>query len=192
MPEWGRVSQAEIDAAVAVETTARQAAITAEEVARDAAIAVHAALFGLHTLVVRKAADEFVTNSTVFQNDDELLLAIAANEVWLVRCHILSYDDTNTNAGLKFQLSLPSGASSKFIGITLTGTTAGNVVNDNVADGTVSYAGTTVSRIFDASFIVINGATAGNVVLQWAQYSGQTPQKTYVKANSCLIATKLA
>ncbi len=48
-PEWGRVSQAEIDAAVAVETAARVAAVTAEATARDAAVAVHAALLAAHT-----------------------------------------------------------------------------------------------------------------------------------------------
>ncbi len=47
-PEWGRVSQAEIDAAIATELAARVAADAAEVTARNAAIGVHAADIDAH------------------------------------------------------------------------------------------------------------------------------------------------
>ena len=54
--------------------------LTSAEVA--ALIATHAALFGLHTKITYKTADQTVNNSAVLQNDDHLLLAVGANEVW--------------------------------------------------------------------------------------------------------------
>ena len=57
---------------------------------------------------VYKSADETVNASSTLQDDDELTFAIAANEVWEFSC-VLAYV-SNTTADIKFQFSLPSGA----------------------------------------------------------------------------------
>ena len=46
--------------------------------------------------VVRKTADETVNNSNALQNDNHLLLALAANEVWQVELTLLLLSTSTT------------------------------------------------------------------------------------------------
>ena len=153
-------------------------------------IGAHAVDFGLHTKVIRKAADESVTNSTTLQNDDELLLAMAANEVWAIELRLLTYDAVATDAGVKFAWSLPSGATLRSYLVYTTSAGAGGVAWKADAETLDLYAGTAIIATLVQWAIIVNGATAGNAQLQWAQNTQQN-RATTVKANSVLRATKL-
>ena len=136
--------------------------------------------------VVRKTSDETVNNSTVLQNDNELFLPIAANEVWFFEMRLL----TNSSAAADFKttITLPSGAAGF----------AHSMGTDSAGAQQISYqtwtldwqgvAGNLGSPILNG--IVINGANAGNIQLQWAQQFAEASD-TKVLTNSCIIAIRL-
>ena len=152
--------------------------------------------------IVPKTADETVNNSAVLQNDDHLLLAIAANEVWLVEVTLL-IQGASANADFKCGWAYPTGCTIKW----------GHLAKDTAAasgSGFMPSGGALTTPIVIATetsvlvtglaniicgavyrAIVINGATAGTLNLQWAQNTA-TAEDTKVLANSCLIAHKLA
>jgi len=143
--------------------------------------------------IVRKTADETVNNSAVLQNDDHLLLAIAANEVWLVVFYLNLLQGDSTTPLYKFAVTVPDGATLIFGGPMETTTTGvANVIGTTTSGGALTQR--TAANAIDALMlfaIVTNGATAGNIQLQWAQALTQAVN-TKVLANSCLIAFKLA
>ena len=139
--------------------------------------------------IVRKTSDETVNNSTTLQNDDELLLAIAANEVWAVDIYIKFFNAGTAN--FKGGIVLPALADCE-----------GGIVYDDLA-GTVQWEQTLASgevatmggvgenAIVVFHYIVTNGANAGNVQFQWAQVTANA-EDTTVRAGSCIIAHQLA
>jgi hypothetical protein len=152
--------------------------------------------------IVRKTADETVNNSAVLQNDDHLLLAIAANEVWLVDVFLL-WTSPSTTPALKTGWAYPNGCSIKW-GVEIEPSATPKVYWSAAIATASKYAllietGTRRDILSVAAAIcglhltaiVINGATAGTLNLQWAQYVA-TAENTQVLANSCLIAHKLA
>src|SRR5918995_4149114 len=62
---------------------------------------------GLH-LIARRTADQPVTSSTVFVNDDTLQAPVTANEVWYFRWNMFFTGSTSGN--LKVQFTFPSGS----------------------------------------------------------------------------------
>lgn len=144
---------------------------------------------------VRKSADESVTSSTALQNDDHLTLAIAANETWALE-YILFL--SGADAGdFKSALSVPAGATGWRGGIgpgvaATSGesdgrfTVKGDFTNDLIFGTNVTDTVTALIRT-----IVINGANAGNVVLQWAQNTSNGTA-TQVRQNSHLLARRVA
>ncbi len=145
--------------------------------------------------IVRKTADEIVNNSIVLQNDDHLFFAMAANEVWHVHLALINISAT-INPQMKLGIVLPTGASyygrRNYSPYTAGGAEAAHVVTyfETSTDNRL-FATNTARCRFTADLIVINGANAGNFQLQWAQ-GVATAEDTTLKANSCLIAHKLA
>uniref|UniRef100_A0A6M3IYH6 Uncharacterized protein n=1 Tax=viral metagenome TaxID=1070528 RepID=A0A6M3IYH6_9ZZZZ len=135
---------------------------------------------------VRKTADETVNNSDVLQNDNHLLFAVAANEVWELTINILALSATAT-PDLKANITVPAGATGALQWIGSTNYTETYAIGGlNPVFPLVATLG-----LFQLKAIVVNGANAGNVQFQWAQQTA-TVQNTTVKANSCIIAHKLA
>lgn len=139
-------------------------------------------------LIVRKTADE--TDSTgTRQNDDALLLALAANEIWQFRFNLLVVSAATTDFNMA--LAFPSGSISALVyganATTFSGNdiSAGSSPTGNVV---VSTAGTVSNHII-VEGVMSNGATPGNLNLQW---SGNAAAACTVKANSTLWAVKLA
>jgi hypothetical protein len=134
---------------------------------------------------IRKTVAEVVNNSTVLQNDDELVLPVEANQVWAIT-FVLRYEYENMNSeGIDFAWTIPSGASM------LTQTVWATITKDNV-DGTAevtltSYAG---GSYYKTHYLFINGANAGNVQLQWAQHAAHASNNT-VRANSYMVCHNL-
>lgn len=142
-------------------------------------------------LIVRKTADEIVNNSIVLQNDDELLFAMGANEVWEVTLLLINYSPSAVPL-MSLGTSLPVGAT--LHGVVLYQNAAGtDQVNTGIIEGAIGtiYAVNSIRCRFSLKAVVINGANAGNFQLQWAQ-GVATVENTTMKANSCLIAHKLA
>jgi len=147
--------------------------------------------------IVRKTADETVNNSNVLQNDDHLLFAIEANEVWLVEVYLLQLS-VSVDSDIKLGWAYPANCSIKWGSPELTtasywhGVQSGvtpNVIYNEIAWQPLGCGNLT--QAFRIIALVINGANAGNINLQWAQY-GAIAEDTKVLANSCLIAHKLA
>ena len=150
--------------------------------------------------IVRKTADETVNNSTALQDDNHLLLALGANEVWLV--HLFMLVSGHWDAHIKFGWGRPSGCAIYWgpMGDTLapcywnhTWTTSKSdlLKEDETLSTHVAIAPDMGIGGHLLCAIVANGANAGNLTLRWAQAVAISGNTT-VKMNSCLIAHKLA
>lgn len=152
------------------------------------ALTTHEADYELHAKLVRKTADQTVNNSTTLVNDDHLLLALGANEVWAF--HLCPLVNSGATPDIKFGWTVPSGASGYW---NYTGQNAGATTTntfDIITGGTNARGGFAGSLPFVLHGIVICGATAGNLQFQWAQNTANASD-TKVLTNSYLIATQL-
>lgn len=144
-------------------------------------------------LIVRKTADESLSASTTLQDDNDLVLALAANEVWLVH-YALRYSSP-TAADLKVAFTFPSGGEIEFHSSHKTSTGASDDLDwlgTTTPTASQSFGSITTSVQFariDGLFV--NGGTAGNLTLQWAQVTSDAGS-TIMKAHSTLWAVKLA
>ena len=133
---------------------------------------------------VWKAADETVNSSVIRQNDDDLLFAVGANEVWIGT--MLLYVVTALGPDFKYAFTFPAGAT--FIAFSIAGAT-----NDLATADVLTSSGGGVSLTLSGSYVIQVGftirvgATAGNVQLQWAQNVPSTIATT-VKDGSHLVA----
>lgn len=141
----------------------------------------------------RKTADESVTNSTAFQDDDQLLVPVVSGGVYKVEGFFVY--NTPSAAGIKLQLTGP-------VGVGLWGFTglsnSGGTVDTGSIRMSASTNGVGSSRLGGASndiFAVVSGTflptASGSLVFQWAQNTANaTP--TVVRANSWLSVQKVA
>ena len=140
---------------------------------------------------VYKTADEIVNNSTTLQNDDHLFFAVAANEAWEFRLALLI--SSSTVADLKFAMVMPADGTVRAFIVYLNA--AGTFASGSMIVGTTKdlYGGgtTVISRPMILEGVIINGATAGNFQVQWAQNTAEATDST-VRTNSYIIAHKLA
>ncbi|MBI3335791.1 MAG: hypothetical protein HY001_04835 [Candidatus Portnoybacteria bacterium] len=142
---------------------------------------------------VRKTVDETVNNSATLQNDDELFLPMAANETWFFNLFIQHIG--NSTADFKLTLTVPSGATINwnFSGVSYSEIDAfavtDSVTTSGGSPGVNPGATNTGARIVPITGVVINGSTAGNLQLQWAQNTA-TAVDTKVLTNSYLEAHK--
>lgn len=120
--------------------------------------------------LIVKEADETVNNSSALQNDDELLFAVAANEVWQFEGVLI----VNSTADGNFKMAFvgPSGAvgawGAEMITNDTTPTASQGLANALGSSDIAVYANT-LPRIFRFWGGIHNGATGGNLTLQWAQ-----------------------
>lgn len=158
-----------------------------------AADAAALAAAGSGSVVIRKPEDEAVPSSAVLQDDDHLRFAAGANEVWEVEFTLLV--DGATTGDIRASVAGPSGASGSVTAIqfpTSASSTANALIQQTTTVGGLVQsglvgAGTTVSLVIKA--LVVTGATAGDVKLQWAQ-NVSDPTATRVLANSRLVARR--
>ncbi len=144
-------------------------------------------------LLVRKTADESVASSVAFQADEVLLFPVAANEIWLTEW-VLLYTAAAA-ADLQYRFTFPTGGSLVHTSIF---PNAADTVAWQSSSGTTSpttaiqVAGNAAILVLhDFRLVYINGANAGNVVLEWAQVTSNATA-TVMKANSTLWGVKLA
>lgn len=151
--------------------------------------------------IVIKAADESVTSSTAYQNDDELLFAIGASETWEFEFVIIF--SGNTSGDIKCAINVPTG----YTGGSLTGIGPNSASANTTATMVMASRTSTLDDTNEYGFgatlttepwttcilkgVVVNGVNAGNVQLRWAQLASNGTATT-VKANSYLKAFRKA
>lgn len=146
---------------------------------------------------IYKSADEIVNNSTTLQNDDHLVLPIAANEIWAIQMRLFITNATGS-PGFKVAFTVPSGATGSIVaqsGAAASDLGASTNVNAMTTTITSGFAAITLASYTEAWMIinlyVINSSNAGNVQFQWAQSSAVVGNTTLLKG-SHMIPTRLA
>lgn len=169
-------------------STAQAAADTAVASAASAALTAALTTRPAHFVVVKTADETAPQSSSTFQNDDHLLFAIGANEMWVGRLIIIY--NSSSNADIKVRLDAPAGASG---GVnwsrvaTTGGSTTAPIYTRDTLGGSTSVGGAGVDHIITADFRVANGATPGTVQLAWAQVTPEASD-TKVLTGSHIIA----
>lgn len=147
-------------------------------------------------LVVVKAADQSVTNSTTLVNDTHLIVPVAANEAWIVRYYL--FITSPQESDFKAALDVPAAAGKLNFGIFgFTSATSGAAsttpwTETDAATVILNWGTTTApgpAAVFAAYFL--NGSNAGNIQLQWAQQAANISPTT-VELGSFLIAQRIA
>lgn len=141
--------------------------------------------------IVRKTADETVTYSTDFQDDDHLLLAVGINEVWdvFVCLKLIADNDTVKH---KIRFTVPTNGVFNWYchgDIGATGATTPLTLRTTGALSSIASTTTETALLIWGHYI--GGDTAGNLQLQWcnAVYEDTAGK---VLTNSYILAHKLA
>lgn len=146
---------------------------------------------------VRATADETVNNSSTMQDDDTLVVALLANSVYQIYCHIMY--DSNTTADFKMGWTNTGGGTWTFDwtsgGLSSLVTSTLGAVNRAAAiiSGTqiVGGVGAGTVGVANPCGLVITDASAGNLQFQWAQGTADA-SNTIRKAGSHIIARRVA
>ena len=142
--------------------------------------------------IIRKSDDELVNNSTTLQNDDLLLAPLNVNETVTFICTLAHIG--NTTANFKCGFTIPSGATIRWSTIGgVTYDTGGSfiIVDERTASGDkIDVDGSTISRRVSMIGVVVNGGTAGDLQLQWAQSTAAVVD-TKVLTNSFLLVWRV-
>lgn len=151
------------------------------------------AVQGIAPLAVEKAADESVTSSTTLQNDDALLVSVAASATYLFYCYLDYEGGTGGSSDLKFSWSVPTSATLRF---SLIGTDASNnTLTATTKSESTSYtlrsagAATLQAAVMIGTLVV--SSTAGTLQLQWAQNTS-SGTATKVHAQSFLALWRIS
>lgn len=146
---------------------------------------------------VVKSADESVTSSTVLQDDDELLVAVVANAVYMVEATVFV---TGATAGdVKVTFALPASATGVIglAGQILAGASSDdwhrmNTVIDFVTPDFMNFGviSTTQPQPVTVAGSIFTGASAGTLQMQWAQ-NASSGTATVVKKGSWLRVTRV-
>lgn len=138
---------------------------------------------------VSKQTDEYVTSSTTFQNDDELLISVAANAEYKVECNIWVQGQTGDSV-LKIQWPSITGASFQWTFLCLSSTATGTT--SSISRQILQFGSSATTVCFSANDTwatcigyLTMGSTAGSLQLQWAQ-NVSSANATGVKAGSSL------
>ena len=146
----------------------------------------------LHAITIEKVlktADETVSNSIVGQNDDHLIHAVAANEVWFVIARF-KYIST-AGANIKIVITVPAAGVLTGIRATTIGALAGTggmTPLDLTAYQAMACNGAT--QVDYWLCVYVGGANAGNLQVKWAQNTAEVSD-TKILTNSFLLAHKL-
>jgi hypothetical protein len=142
---------------------------------------------GIGVTVVKTAAEiqnNVVNPTATLQPDDELFFAIGANETWTYR--FVVQINSPAAADLKFSVTAPGGATCTTGVINAEDTVTAANLGCGVSSGIMNTA--TTDEVYEIVGTVVNGGTAGNVTLQWAQNTANAANSTS-RAGGYLFAT---
>lgn len=142
-----------------------------------------------------KAADQTVNNSAALGNDSHLALPLAANEIWGIRIKLF-ITQSGGSPGIKVALTVPSGASGLVRVWFSGGADAASMTSADLMSATITSVlafnpGAVAVLFVELDAVVVNGANAGTLQLQWAQSSAAAVNLT-VKKGSFMIPTRVA
>lgn len=145
--------------------------------------------------IVRKTADETVTSSITVQDDDQLVVAVAANSVYTVESFLIYDGDTTGDFRLTF--TGPSGAAMDWTPNGASGSQSAGTGSIKLerqplgVESTLGASGAGAKAVAMPRGLLSTGGTAGNLTLRWAQ-AVSSATATTVFANSWLRLTKIA
>lgn len=148
------------------------------------------------TILVIKDRDETRISTITRSVDTELLIPLASNERWIGNLNL--YYQANAAIDIATGFIIPSGATGRWGGLGLAigvTTFSGDVVSLSTTTFSVG-SGLNLGGVDAAdssahyTFMVQNGATAGNLIFVWAQRVSTATDIT-VFANSFIIAHRL-
>jgi hypothetical protein len=155
-----------------------------------------AGIQGVAPNAVIKGATQAVPSSTTLVDDDALYVAVTANSTWMFAA-MLAYTGAATGDGdLKFTFTSPSGSTLTWIAF---GYTTAGIGSSDMSLSAVGASGTTRTFGSDGSTelaglawgTLINGATPGNLQLEWAQNTSSATA-TNMLAGSYLTAWQVS
>ena len=138
-----------------------------------------------HRLTVKiKTADETINNDDTLTDDSELQFAVDANSRYLVFMYLHGRGDVQ--ADFKYLFTVPAGASMR------RGSATVDPQWSIEKDATIveNMAKTTSLQHMEWFGFVLTGATAGDVILQWAQQNSD-PDNTTLEEGCWLMAIKI-
>jgi hypothetical protein len=149
--------------------------------------------WGRDVSVAYKTDNETVNNSDTYQNDDHLSIAVAASTAYFFSL-VIQGATANATPGIKFQLTGPTGMAGEltYLGVT-TGTTAVKLSGTAWGNAPIAiedsalWSGIVAPAYLRAEGTILTSSTAGNVVLQWAQYTAHASDTTFRKGSSLVL-----
>lgn len=137
------------------------------------------------------SGQQLTSNSTVFQNITDMILPLAANQVWRFAMTLISL--STVAADFKFQFTVPAGAVLFF---STGGYTAGGVYIASQASiaaaTTINLDGNGINIATEIYGTVICGGTAGNLQLQAAQQTATVETTDFVVARTNIWGRRVA
>ena len=145
---------------------------------------------------VAKSTTESVTNSTTYQDDNELFLPAVANATYRFDLLLLH---SSSNAGrFKMQLTAPAGSTVAWgvIGVASSVTSSNPVTDVSMPSRTLTDilglgGGNLTGTTALVHGVLTTSSTAGNLMLQWAQNTSDAGA-TQVRAGSSLRMKRIA
>lgn len=136
-----------------------------------------------------KPDDQIVNNSTTLVNDEDLVLAVGANDVWVV--HMVLFHIAGTGEpDMDYAFAVPSGGAVRVMETwerALSDTSPPDF-GDGTSEMITGVADT--EKYVQITFVYIGGGTAGNLQLQWAQHQA-VAENTTMKAKSFMLCQKI-
>jgi len=159
------------------------------------ATVLEALITELRPIYARKSVDETVNGSASLQNDDHLVVTLAASATY--EFEALIFYSSGTTPDIKFAFTFPAGATCSWapVGLKFDGVNFEAEVRTSTwqaASGTSNAVAGTAATYDTARLrgIIRLGSTAGALQLQWAQNTSNGSNTT-VKADSFLVARRL-
>lgn len=131
-------------------------------------IASHSALrTGIHGVIIAvKPDDQIVNNSTALQNDDDLVLSVGANDIWIIHM-VFIFEEAISGTDIDYAFTVPTDGRVRALSKTAAAETGDRI--DLTAENTIQSAAAGDIHYKGLSVLYIGGGTAGNLQLQWAQ-----------------------
>jgi hypothetical protein len=147
---------------------------------------------GATIISVRKSANQSITSSTTLTNDSQLKFAIGANETWVFYAN-LQPQSTAGGIHIKYAFTYPAGATLVWSPPNVVCNSDGVIRLGEGCTGTTSVS-MNVDNLIRPQFImgsILNGGTAGDLQLQWAQVTSSATAMT-MNAGSMISGTKVS
>ncbi len=138
-----------------------------------------------------KTADQTITNNATFQNDNTLVLALAANSSYNIDA-VINFSTTSAAADFKYTFTVPAGSTVAISTTADTAAAASTVCNITASGQKCTLASTAGYRgNIRLSGYIRTAGTAGNLQFQFAQNTGTAGQSVTVYQGSSMSYRKV-